>query len=188
MVGEYMLTVITSAERRNMKKGLAALAAIMALSGGVAAHAATYTIAPDSFDGTSGTFGHSNITGSFADEYDFMNSVAGTYDVTLSTASSGLKFTTMTFDGETFDHLLTVGTTSYYGLTDVAVAAGTQLIDVAGTYTGRAGSTGSYDGTVAFTVSPAPEPSAWVLMLAGVGGIGLALRLGRRERYAVRAV
>ena len=33
----------------------------------------------------------------------------------------------------------------------------------------------------------APEPAAWALMLLGVGAVGAAMRLGRREQGLTRA-
>ena len=34
-----------------------------------------------------------------------------------------------------------------------------------------------------FSVSAAPEPSAWILMLAGVGALGLTLRRSRKTTF-----
>ena len=159
-----------------MKIALLAFAAVAALSAGANASAATYSVRPDTFDGSSGNFGHSAIKSSFADQYDFSNANAGTYDITLSTASKGISFSSITFDNDPVNFLFNLNGTRYYGLTDVAVNAGTQLLDVAGSFAGAKGTTGSYDGTVAFTVSAAPEPSTWLLMFAGIGGIGLMMR------------
>ena len=139
------------------------------------AHAATFVTEPVAYDGSSGTFGVADVSGPFGYAFDFSNLSSGVYDVTLSTASAGLKFTTMTFDGVALDEHTSFGNTSFYGLTGIDAAAGTQVIDVGGT------GNGSFDGTVSFT-SAAPEPSTWALMLAGVGGVGLALRYGRRNK------
>ncbi len=170
-----------------MKTLLMALAAVVALSASANAHAAptkavapTYTVRPDTFDGSSGDFGHSKITASFSDQYDFTNVGAGTYDLTLSTASKGISFSTMTFDNDPLKFLFSAGGSKYYGISDVSVAAGTQLLDVVGKFAGASGTTGSYDGTVAFT-SAAPEPSTWLLMFAGIGGMGLMLRQAKRK-------
>jgi hypothetical protein len=38
---------------------------------------------------------------------------------------------------------------------------------------------------LALTISAAPEPSTWLLMMAGIGGIGLMMRWNKRERGSV---
>jgi hypothetical protein len=62
--------------------------------------------------------------------------------------------------------------------------------------TGNIGPTGGYSvtagldggtatgvGFVDLAVSAVPEPSVWALMIAGIGMVGMALRLGRKRRF-----
>lgn len=69
---------------------------------------------------------------------------------------------------------------------------------VTGTYTFKVGDIAvvEYDNTMCcgsglqVTATPAnavPEPASWALMLLGVGGVGYALRRGRREASALMA-
>ena len=170
-----------------MKTAILASAALAALAiGASAANAAPVA----TFDGTSGTFSDSGLTGSFTDTFQFGNTPGGTYDISLSTVSSGIAFSTLTFDGETLNFITQSGGTRYYGLNDVSVTAGTQTLDVDGKYTpSTKHPTGVYDGTVQFspTVSAAPEPSTWMLMIAGVALTGGALRYSRRNGWASAA-
>ena len=171
-----------------MKKTMTAAAAALTLCATGAAHAATYNTDVNTFDGSSGNFGDSGITGSFNDQYTFDNMMPGSYDLTLSTASSGISFNEITFDNQRLSFVAQIQGTKFYGLSDVTVNAGTQVLDVVGGFNGGAGASGSYDGTVAFTVSAAPEPSVWALMIAGVAMIGGMLRLGRRRGSMASAV
>ena len=168
-----------------MRQAFVLAGAIAALAlGATAASAAPVA----TFDGTSGTFSDSGITGPFTDTFEFGNTPGGSYDISLSTVSSGITFDTLTFDGKTLDFVTSVGGTRYYGLNDVAVTAGTQTLDVSGTFTSSSKHpTGVYDGTVQFTASAAPEPSTWMLMIAGVALTGGALRYGRRNGWASAA-
>ena len=56
--------------------------------------------------------------------------------------------------------------------------AGTGITFNAGTYSIA---DGAKDGEGTLTISAAPEPTTWALMIAGVGMIGAALRFGRRS-------
>lgn len=40
---------------------------------------------------------------------------------------------------------------------------------------------GTYSGSFNFAVAPVPEPATWAMMLLGFGGIGFAMRRGRRQ-------
>ena len=167
-----------------MRKTLLAVAALMAAS----SVAATANASGTDFNGASGNFGASDITSAFSDTYDF-NTGSGLFDISLSTASSAIDFTTLTFDGTPLEFAGSMFGNQYYGLGPVAVSAGEQALTIDGSFTPTAAySSGSYDGTVEFTaVSAAPEPSTWALMIAGVAMIGAMLRYGRRGGLAVRA-
>lgn len=167
-----------------MKKTLLALAAVIAASSlaATASAAVTPNVTYSSFDGSSGIFGDSGINKAFTDTYTFTTE-AGLFDLTLSTASKGISFTSMMFDGQALDFIGTLGGTKYYGLDSVDVSSGTQTLTVDGNYVpSKAYKSAAYDGTVQFTAtSAAPEPGTWALMMAGVGGIGLAFRQAKKK-------
>lgn len=164
-----------------MRKTIFAIAAVIAASSMAAtANAATKA---QTFDGSSGVFSDSGITNTFTDTYTFTTD-AGLFDLTLSTASKGITFTSMTFDGQALDLIGTLGGTKYYGLDSVDVSSGEQTLVVDGTFTPtKAYKSGSYDGTLEFTAttSAAPEPGAWALLMIGVAGIGLAFRQAKKN-------
>ncbi|MHB8286722.1 MAG: FxDxF family PEP-CTERM protein, partial [Caulobacteraceae bacterium] len=167
-----------------MNRKMMGVAAIIAASSiaATASAATTKNKVYSNFDGTSGVFDDSGITKSFSDTYTFTTD-SGLFDLTLSSASDSVNFTTLTFDGEALDLVATIGNTKYYGLDSVDVASGVQTLVVDGTFTPtKAYKSGSYDGTVEFTAtSAAPEPGTWALMMAGIGGIGLAFRQAKKK-------
>ena len=163
-----------------MKHLLGILSAVAILGAPLVAHAAPD---PEGYDGSSGSFTDTNIVSgaSFADSYDFVTA-GGVFNVTVDTASPGFDFTKVLLNGVA---LSTVVPDIFYSALDVPVSAGTQVVTVDGSYAGPA--TGSYSGDVHFTptVSAAPEPASWLLMFAGLGGIGLMMRRAR-DRMGVR--
>jgi hypothetical protein len=166
-----------------MKTLVLAAAAAAALAGATAAHAASGTVS-SSFDGTTGTFSDRNFTTpGFNDTFDFTNVPAGEYNIIIGTATPGVDFTKITFDGATVPYSQAFQSGL---LNDFMVGPGVQTLVVEGTYNSKVG--GSYAGTVQFNaVSAAPEPATWSLMIAGVALVGGALRLGRRNGWSATA-
>ena len=150
-----------------------------------------------------------------ADVFDFHSveiSALGspTFDFSLDTASavsttSGFSFSDVTIlkDG-TASTGNTVG--AAYGVnlsspsfflvntdpsgTPFYLVNGSHLSFNSGTFAIADGATDG-EGTLTITnstVSAAPEPSAWILMIIGVGLAGAGLRFGRRRREALYAV
>ena len=153
--------------------------------------AATYELSPDPL--TPGTVSTSpTITvgaGTTVDDFTF--SLMSAYN----TASTGLFFELPTFGYEisSADLSLYAGTPSAPGaeLADTGTfdpATSSKTLGavlgigdyfVQSTVTVPSGETGAF--SVAATVSAAPEPSVWLLMMLGVGLVGLALRSAGRK-------
>lgn len=68
-----------------------------------------------------------------------------------------------------------------YSITFSAAQSG---IGQAFVYTDSADSTGPILNEATLTVSAAPEPSSWLLMIAGCGGVGLMLRRSKKTKSA----
>lgn len=100
---------------------------------------------------------------------------------TSASAATNIDFSvgSVTLNGIalTFDALATA--TEHGFLYNLPLIAGqNNVLSVSGTSGGQA----SYSGTLAFAASVVPEPGTWMLMIAGIGAIGVALR--RRKAAA----
>ncbi len=108
----------------------------------------------------------------------FTNTLAGSYQITLSTSSvdiselflSGLGIADtpipLTFSG---------GTVEQYALVGLNLQPGTYTLHINGSY---AGEVSGFGGDVNFTA--VPEPATWGMMLLGFGAVGFAMRRRRR--------
>ena len=169
---------------------LMAAAALSAVTFGATAHATVYPLgllAPD----TTTTVSTVN-EGSGSDSDTFTFSIAGSDEV-LSTGAftQGGAFSITDVDLKLYSAANVLEGEVHYDpqttlsqTVDVSLPAGSYYI-LADT-TVPAGSAGSYTLT-ATTVSAAPEPSIWMLMIAGVAMIGGALRLRRRNDWSMTA-
>ncbi len=141
-----------------------------------------------SFSGTSfyvsiidgnGAFADSGIpVGMFTDTINFSVPTAGTQDVDLTfLIKSGLSNLAATLNGTpiTFKQ----NGTSFAGNLSTTVASGQQILQITGTSAGK----GSYSGNVSFT-SAVPELATWLMMIAGIGFTGFAMRR-RKPAYSV---
>jgi hypothetical protein len=146
--------------------------------------AATFTGQGSNFivDGT-GAFSDSAIPkGMFNDIITFDVSSAGSADIGIVYLKvlSGITNLTATFNGEAIDFTpIRMGSTTFSGGLTTPVKAGTQTL----TISGMSGGKGSYSGNVAFS-SAVPEVATWLMMIAGVGFTGAALRR-RKSAYKV---
>lgn len=199
-----------------MKLGLAVSAAVLAL--GLSAGASwagadvhqysAFSPLPITPDATSGATGFDNNTGSststtFYDDYSF--TIGGTYDVSLSgnfynktSASNITSFDVVLYQGSPFFPGATVidstgvqtlsskGSYSYL-LDDILTPGVNYYLEAQVVVPGK--DIGKYGLTaIASPVSGAPEPGTWALMFAGVAGVGMALRRGRRSVGQLDAV
>lgn len=112
-------------------------------------------------------------SGLFTDTIEFTLPSAGTADVNVIyfKVLSGISNLTATFNGSALT-FTPVGGNYVAGGISKAVVAGTQTLVISGT-SGPAGD-GSYSGNVIFAA--VPEAATWLMMMAGIGFTGFALR------------
>ena len=168
-------------------KTLAATAALIGTLGCAAAAGATTTKVDYFASGSGGT--PITIGNASSPQYDFLfgrflgfsdfYSIQANGDATVAFPDNGVyqspgaEVATNGFGGAVYtdgDYQLAfdIGSTAYTGLATVT-NHGTEITSIS--YTPVAGA-----------VSAAPEPSTWLLMLAGLGGIGLMLRRARTSK------
>ena len=125
---------------------------------------------------------HPNFAGSFT----FSNSIAGIYNITLGTSTSGVQFTSAVISGGACTAL----TCTLGGLPGQNLVLNGALLAANTAYTFSFGGTNSRTTTGGIltgnvSIDPAvPEPATWAMMLLGFGGIGLAMRRRRRPALA----
>jgi len=156
-----------------------ALAAGLAVSAPAEATSFTGNGAVNITNGSGAFYDAAIPSGGFTDTIDFSVPSVGTADVGMIyfLIKGGLSSLSATFNGApiTFGSL---GGNLYGGGISASVASGPQQIVVTGTSEGA----GSYSGNVTF--SAVPEIATWLMMIAGVGLTGVALRR-RKQAYTV---
>lgn len=122
--------------------------------------------------------------GEFVDHYTFKllgpSGAEGGAAVAMEWGSLDLELLSVSLSGGTLDRTViddTPGSFSFSGL-----GAGTYSFDVTGFLKSVGGPLGfaSYSGSISSIASPAPEPGALALALAGLIGVGLLTRRGKR--------
>lgn len=171
----------------NLKMVVASLA--MAVSG--SAMAATMDLGTLDIGGSSfgkafvRVFDFGSPLGEFVDHYTFKllgsSGAEGGAAVAMEWGSLDLDLLSVSLSGGTLDHTViddTPGSFSFSGL-----GAGTYSFDVTGFLKSVGGPLGfaSYSGSISSIASPAPEPGALALALAGLIGVGLLTRRGKRS-------
>lgn len=151
---------------------------------------------PNTTDNINYSFGYtgSGTTSPFTNTVQWMNTLGGTYGITLSTvataigASNDVDITAAFVTGTGINSPISLGTDfnngviEDYSLSNLMLGAGTYTLTIEGTRIDN----GSYGGNVAFQFVNAgvPEPATWALMLLGFGAVGWQLR---RRRHMVLA-
>jgi len=142
-------------------------------------------------DVTSGSFGDAHIKkGNFTDTLSFTLAQAGTLSASLTSAANklgkagDLDFTSvvLTGGGNSYDFII-ANNDGPTGLTDFAtfdglLAAGDYLLTIKGFSFGNA----QFGGNS--TVAAVPEVGSWLMMLAGFGAMGFAMRRRTTLRFA----
>lgn len=130
-------------------------------------------------DGTGAFYDSAIPAGLFTDTIDFVVPSAGLADIGviylqvlggIENVTADLNGTAITFSP--------VGGSLYAGGLKAALNAGPQLLTISGFSNGN----GSYSGNVSF--SAVPEAATWLMMIAGVGFTGFAMRR-RKSDYKV---
>ncbi|WP_288484123.1 FxDxF family PEP-CTERM protein [uncultured Novosphingobium sp.] len=118
--------------------------------------------------------------GDFTDTIDFNVPTDGSADVGVLyfKVKDGLSNLQASFNGAAIN-LVNVGGNLFSGGVTRSVLKGTQTI----TLTGRSAGNGAYSGNVTFS-SAVPELATWLMMIAGIGFTGLAMRR-RKTAYSV---
>jgi hypothetical protein len=177
-------------------KLLVAAAAVAALAAGASAHATTYDLGNLGGKGvithTSPTVNHT--AGTFTDEFDFTAST-GLMEFTTGAYTEASPFAITSADFTLYSDATGKAITSSGAFDPQTSVTPTISADLdAGKYyllstiTVPTGSLGSYTLTAtSLSVSAAPEPSTWALMIAGVGMIGAVLRRKNGLTAAVSA-
>lgn len=164
---------------RQVLFGCAAIASALAVSAPASATSFAGNGTQTIING-SGAFSDAQIpVGLFNDEINFTTPSAGSADVgVLYLLSSGITGLTASFNGTPINFVSVGGGLLAGGITK-SVALGSQSILVSGTSNGS----GSYSGNVTFSAA-VPELATWLMMIAGVGFTGFAMRR-RKAAYSV---
>lgn len=165
-----------------IKKAIGLAIASAGMAAASPANAAEYLqiLAPTGVFGNLGVACGATTPCSFTNVFNFVTPAgynAVNVDITSTSASTetNIDFAvgSVTLNGValTFDALAAATEHGYlYNL--LLAPGGNNVLSVSGTSGGQA----SYSGTLAFATSVVPEPGTWMLMIAGIGAIGVALR------------
>lgn len=133
------------------------------------------------FNGTSGAFSNTNLSGDFDDTFTFSVADTGIVSGTITSIAvdiiTDVSFSSVSLNGIEFTNLLS-GTTEFRSIQNVPVMTGDQTLRVRGT----SGTSGAYAGTLAFRAQQVPEPAGWTTMVLALGLLGGALKLSQRKR------
>lgn len=162
--------------------GAAALTFGSAANASVTVNSSTMTYTAATVGSTT-TIGYEDVTLStptFTESLTFTNTLAGLYAITLTTSSAAVDFTSAILNGPggSMNALTNVngnGVNEFFALNPTTLAAGQYTLNILGNNS----SVGSLGGSI--TISAVPEPGTWALMLIGFGGIGFAMRRGRKQ-------
>jgi opacity protein-like surface antigen len=169
--------------------------ALLALSASAADAAKVLQLsALDTTGSVTGTFGDTGIAGGlFEDVFTFNlpapGVLGGTISTSLTSPANNIDFTLVSLNGRAFT-LSPTGIVEIGVLDPAGVATGLQRLVVRG----RSGGSGSYAGTLSFSITgregggAVPEPASWALMITGFGGLGATLRARRRRESGLRAI
>jgi len=133
-------------------------------------------------DGTGAFYDSMIPRGAFTDTINFSVSSGGTAEVGIIyfQVLDGITNLAASFNGSAINFApVSPGGSLLAGGVNRPVVAGTQTL----TITGLSGGNGSYSGNVIFS-SAVPELATWLMMIAGVGFTGAALRR-RKTDYKV---
>ncbi len=155
---------------------------------------ASFVVSGDPISGpVSATFGRSGIgSGAFDDSFEFRIGANGLGSGSITSVLSGLAgsstdldFTQVTFSNGTsvFDVPITsTGLAESGSLANVPIFADQlNTLRVMGVARGQ----GSFGGNLSFVANAVPEPSTWLMMLMGFGGLGLVIRRRRKDQTRV---
>jgi hypothetical protein len=169
-----------------MIKALAATAALLVLTAGVARASTFITEAPPATDGSiTWTLGDTGgiPAGNFTDDFSITlpapgGITDGSVTATFTSPSTDLTFTSVTLGGDAFT-LFNFPGEHGADLSPTNFSAGLLALEVNGV---SPGIDGSYAGTLTFTPLSVPEPATWALMITGFGAAGVMLRRRRWVR------
>jgi hypothetical protein len=123
--------------------------------------------------------------GGFVDHYTFKllgaSGAEGGTTVAMEWGSLDLDLMSVSLSGGTLDRTLSDDSPASFSFS--GLGAGTYTFDVIGNLKSISGPLGfaSYTGNIRSIASPAPEPGALALALAGLIGVGLLTRRGKRS-------
>jgi len=178
-----------------MKNLVSAAAAVVALAVAGSASAATYVFSFDNAD-RSDAYGAVDISGTFTVAGDLASMITGITGTVSGGATPNLTngaITGLSPYADADNALYAVGAgnndVSFSGVSfDVGGEDYNLFTNNGGTYLLASGIDPvgyAQNGTPgAFSVSPAPEPAAWAMMLVGFGGLGMAMRSRRNPALA----
>lgn len=200
LLGRHSTNKQSLASSREMKgkfvKKILFTAVALAASAAAPAQAAI-TIVSSSFDAITGpaytpttsTFGYSDTgltSPTFSETVTFNNTLAGVYDLALSTSNFAVDFTRAYLiapGGGEFDltKLADNGSLEFWGVSSLTFQPGTFTLNILGNNRGA----GTLDGsvTVVNQLPAVPEPATWALLILGFGAVGASLR---RRNNSVR--
>lgn len=130
-------------------------------------------------------FDYGSPLGGFVDHYTFKllgaGGAEGDATMAMEWGSLELDLLSVSLSGGTLDGTVTDDTPGSFSFS--GLGAGTYAFDVNGYLKSHGGPLGfaSYTGNIRSIASPAPEPGALAMALAGLVGVGLLTRRGRRN-------
>ena len=146
--------------------------------------------------GPSGIYGDDDVTCgtaptpcSFTRTFTFatpagFNQVSLDISSILSSATTDINFSSVTFNGVNFNTILT-GMQEFRNLLMQNLRTDGSLNSIV--VTGTTGGNAAFSGNLSFTQGAVPEPGTWGMMLLGFAGMGYSLRRKRRNSLLMQA-